>query len=273
MLLGILLIPPALYLIYLSFFSWGGSALTPPLFVGLKNIISMLADERFWLALLRTFYYSASAVFLSVLTGFMFALILQRRVMGVRVFRSLVLLPMVSTPVAVAVTWVIMYNPLSGVFNWLLSLVGLPLQPWLSARATVIPSIVIVDAWMGAPLVTVIVLAAFQALPEEPVEAAHIDGATAWQSFRFVVFPMLKPYLIAAATLRVIDSMKNFDLIYVMTGGGPGRASETLNLYTFLNGFFYFEFGYSAVLAITLFAVIMALSKLLARWRDRQWRY
>jgi multiple sugar transport system permease protein len=139
-LFGILLVPPALYIIHLSFFTWGGSAVTPPRFVGLRNILAMLGDERFWLGLLRTFYYSASAVFLSVLTGFIFALILRRKVMGSRLFRSLVLLPMVSTPVAVAVTWVIMYNPLSGLFNWLLSIVGLPPQPWLSAGATVIPS-------------------------------------------------------------------------------------------------------------------------------------
>lgn len=272
-LLGFLLIPPAIYIIYLSFFSWGGSAVTPPLFVGLNNYVKMIGDDRFWLGLLRTFYYSGTAVFLSVIIGYCFALILNRKILGVKLFRSLVLLPMVSTPVAVAVTWVIMYNPLSGVFNWFLSLVGVAPQPWLSAKASVIPSIVIVDSWMGAPLVTVIMLAAFQALSDEPIEAAHIDGASAWQRFRYIIFPMLKPYLISATTLRVIDSMKNFDLIYVMTGGGPGRASETLNLYTFLNGFFYFEFGYSSVLAITLFLVIMGLSRILATWRERQWQY
>jgi len=267
------LVPPALYVIYLSFVSWGGSAVTPPQFVGFGNIVTMFKDTRFWLDLVRTFYYSSSAVVLSLAIGFLFALLLQRKVLGSRVFQSLLLLPMVSTPVAVAVTWVIMYNPLSGVFNWFLSLVGIVPLPWLSARLSAIPSIVVVDAWQGAPLVMIIVLAAFQAIPDEPIEAATIDGASAWQRFRHIVLPMLKPYLIVAVTLRIVDSMKNFDLIYAMTGGGPGEASETLNLYAFKSGFFYFDFGYSAILSITLFLLIAGLSKVLAKWRDRQWAY
>jgi multiple sugar transport system permease protein len=271
--LGLLILPPAIYTIILSFFSWGGAATIPPKFVGLGNIIRMGTDERLWFSFLRTFYYASAAVFLSLVSGFIIALLMQKRVIGQNVFRSLVMLPMVSTPVAVAVTWVIMYNPVHGVINWFLEVFHRPPLTWLSDKSTALPSIFIVDAWIGTSLVAIILMAAFKAIPKEPVEAAYIDGASSFHILRFITLPMLKPYIVTATTLRVIDSMKNFDLIYVMTGGGPGRATETMNLYTFLNGFFYFEFGYAALLAIVLFLVISILSVFLSKWRIKGWTY
>lgn len=273
LILGILIVPAAVYALYISFFSWSGSAATPPTFIGIGNYVKAVKDERFWLALFRTFYYSGVSVIISIIVGFVFAILLNQKILGKEVFRSIVLLSMVSTPVAVALVWVIMYNPVSGIFNFFLEILGLPKQLWISDPNTVIPSISLVDAWQGIPLVTIILLAALQSLPTEPLEAAYIDGASNFQVLNKIIFPLLRPHFIAAMILRVVDSMKNFDLIYVMTGGGPGRASETLNLYTFLTGFFYFDFGYAAVLTIALFVIILVLSQVLTKRREREWTY
>src|SRR5205823_9125331 len=140
-------------------------------------------------------------------------------------------LPMMATPVAVALVWTMMFHPQLGVLNYLLSLVGIPPQLWVFDPGTVIPSLVLVETWQWTPLVMLIVLGGLAALPTEPYEAAQLDGASEWQLFRYITLPLLAPFLVVAAVIRTIDAIKAFDTIYVISQGGPGTASETINLY------------------------------------------
>jgi len=213
------------------------------------------------------------SVVLSVALGLGIALFLNRDFRFRKAARTLLLLPMLATPAAMAVVWMIMYNPTLGVMNYLLSLIGLPPQLWVNSTASVIPSLVIVEVWKWFPLPMLIILAALQSLPDSVFEAAVVDGASKWQLLRFVTFPMIKPAVITATILRTIDSLKAFDMIYVMTQGGPDIASETLEIYTFKTAFAYFEVGYSSALAIILTTGILIVSWVLSKARERSWSY
>jgi multiple sugar transport system permease protein len=178
---------------------------------------------------------------------------------------------MVATPVAIALVWMMMYNPTLGVMNYLVSLVGLGPYTWVSNAALVIPALAVVDTWEWTPLITLITLAGLATLPIEPYESAVIDGASAAQMFWRITLPLLRPTIIVALLFRAIDCLKTFDIIYVMTQGGPGFASETLNVYTFQVGLFYFHMGYASSLLVILFALVLGVSLLLIKVRRGAW--
>jgi multiple sugar transport system permease protein len=177
-----------------------------------------------------------------------------------------------ATPVAIALVWTMMFHPQLGVLNYLLSLIGLPPQLWIFHPATVIPSLVLVETWQWTPLVMLIVLGGLAAIPAEPYESAQIDGATGWQVFRFITLPLIMPFLFIAAMVRTIDAVKSFDIIFAMTQGGPGTASETINLYLYSVAFIYYDVGYASAMACVFFLLIIALTAGLLYVRQRtQW--
>ena len=163
--------------------------------------------------------------------------------------RGLFIMPMMATPVAIALVWTMMFHPQLGVLNYLLSLVGIPPQLWVFHPATVIPSLVLVETWQWTPLVMLIVLGGLAAIPTEPYESALIDGATFWQMFRYITLPLITPFLFIAAMIRMIDAVKSFDIIFAITQGGPGSASETINLYLYSVAFVYYDVGYGSAIA------------------------
>ena len=177
--------------------------------------------------------------------------------------RGLFILPMMATPVAIALVWTMMFHPQLGVLNYLLSLVGIPPQLWVFHPATVIPSLVLVETWQWTPLVMLIVLGGLAAIPAEPYESALIDGATLWQMFRYITLPLITPFLFIAAMIRMIDAVKSFDIIYAITQGGPGSASETINLYLYSVAFAYYDVGYASAIAVVFFALIVVLAAML----------
>src|SRR5207237_1002240 len=186
--------------------------------------------------------------------------------------RAVFIMPMMATPVAIALVWTMMFHPQLGVLNYLLSLVGLPPQLWVFHPATVIPSLVLVETWQWTPLVMLIVLGGIASLPTEPYESAQIDGASTWQMFRYITLPLIMPFLIIAAMIRAIDAIKSFDIIFAITQGGPGSASETINLYLYSVAFVYYDLGYASAIAVVFFALIVALTALLLVLRRRaQW--
>ena len=172
----------------------------------------------------------------------------------------LLLLPLVATPVAVGIVFNLFYDPTIGLANFVLTSFGLPPGLWVSNARTVIASLVLVDVWQWTPMITLIVLAGLAGLSEEPVEAARIDGASEWQIIRWVTIPMVMPVILTALILRLIDALKTFDIIYAMTGGGPGYSSETLNIMGFKYSFEYFRMGQSAVILVVLFLVVFGCS-------------
>jgi multiple sugar transport system permease protein len=186
--------------------------------------------------------------------------------------RGLFILPMMATPVAIALVWTMMFHPQLGVLNYLLSLVGIPPQLWVFHPATVIPSLVLVETWQWTPLVMLIVLGGLAAIPAEPYESALIDGASIWQVFRYITLPLITPFLFIAAMIRMIDAVKSFDIIYAITQGGPGSASETINLYLYSVAFTYYDVGYASAIAVVFFALIIVLAAMLLYLRQRtQW--
>jgi multiple sugar transport system permease protein len=188
------------------------------------------------------------------------ALILNRAFIGKGVAKLLLLLPLVATPVAIGIVFNLFYDPTIGLANFVLQSLGLPPGLWISSSTSVLPALILVDVWQWTPMITLIVLAGLAGLSEEPVEAARIDGASEWQIIRWVTIPMVMPVILTALILRLIDALKTFDIIFAMTGGGPGYASETLNIMGFKYSFEYFRMGQSAVILVALFVVVFGCS-------------
>ena len=240
-----------------------------PNFVGVANFSEALSDTRFWNGLRNTFYFTLLAVPLQLIFGLFIALLFNREFPGKGIVRTIILLPMVATPVAIALIWALMFNPSLGVFNYFLESLGLPRSLWVADAGLVIPSLVLVDVWEWTPFIALILLAALQGVPLEYYEAARIDGANAWQSFLYITLPGIRAAIVVAVILRTIDALKTFDIIYVITQGGPGTASETLNVFAFKTGFEFFRAGYAATLLIFLLFVVLGVSIVLNLIRSR----
>jgi multiple sugar transport system permease protein len=153
------------------------------------------------------------------------------------------------------------------VLNYLLRSIGLPGSLWVSGEHTVVLSLVMVDVWKWTPMITLIVLAGLKSLPPDPYEAARIDGATTLQIFWYITLPLIRPVLIAALMLRSLDNLKEFDMIYTITQGGPGIASETLYLYSYQVGFGFFKAGYGSALMVVVFMIVLLFNVIMNRMR------
>ncbi len=257
-----MMIFPLGYTLWNSLTGWSLSAGRPPTFIGLDNYVRLFQDERFQGAVVRTFYFTALAVFVEMVLGVAIALFLHRDFRGKRVITSILLLPMMATPVAIAMVWLLMYEPTAGIINFVLKQVGLPRGMWIGANDTVIPSLVLVDVWQWTPMIVLICLAGLTALPRDPFESAIVDGASYWQITRHITLPLLMPTITVAMLLRSIDALKTFDIIYTMTLGGPGFSSETLNILTYQYAFYYLHFGYASSLLVVFFALVLGVSLL-----------
>ena len=258
---------PWAFTVYMSAFDWKiGEAAR---FVGFGNYAGLATNQRFIEAIVHTFYFTFLAVVFPLLLGTGAALVFHRRFRGRGALRAIFTMPMMATPVAVALVWTMMFHPQQGVLNYLLSLVGLPPSLWVYSPTWVIPSLVLVEVWHWTPLVMLIVLGGLAALPTEPYESARIDGASEWQLFRYVTLPLIAPFLIVAAVIRTIDAVKAFDTIYVISQGGPGTASETINLYLYLQAFAFYNVGNASAVVVVFFAIIVALALLLLHARAR----
>ena len=265
--IGAVIVFPWLFTLWMSAFDWKiGSAAH---FVGLENYANLLVNQRFVEAIVHTFYFTALAVVFPLLLGTLAALIFHRRFRGRGVLRAVFTMPMMATPVAVALVWTMMFHPQQGVLNYLLTSVGLPPSLWVYSPTFVIPSLVMVEVWHWTPLVMLIVLGGLAALPTEPYESARLDGATEWQLFRHITLPLIAPFLVVAAVIRTIDAVKAFDTIYVISQGGPGTASETINLYLYLQAFAFYNIGNASAVVVVFFAIILALALLLLHVRQR----
>jgi len=238
-------------------------------FVGLANYERLFSDARFHDSIWRTLYFTALAVVIPVVLGVAAALAFNRKFPLRGLARTIFILPMMATPVAVALVWTMMFHPQLGVLNWMLSQFGIPPSMWVYDADTVIPTLVMVEVWHWTPLVMLLVLGGLASLPVDPYEAAKIDGATSWQAFRYITLPLLAPFIMVAVIIRTIDALKAFDTIYVITQGGPGTASETINIFLYLNAFAYYNMGYASAVVVVFFALIIGLALLLLWSRER----
>jgi len=257
---AVLMIFPVLYTLFLSFTNWNLTSGAPLALRGFSSYSRVFAEPRFLDAVVRTAVFTVLAVAFECLLGVAAAILLNRAFAGKSFVKLLLLLPLVATPVAIGIVFNLFYDPTIGLVNFVLRSLGLPQGLWITSARTVIPSLVIVDVWQWTPMIALIVLAGLAGLPSEPFEAARVDGATDGQILRHLTLPMIMPVILTAAILRSIDALKTFDIIFAMTGGGPGYASETLNIMGFKYSFEYFRMGQSSVILIVLFVIVFGCS-------------
>lgn len=226
------------------------------------NFARLFADGFFRSALLHTFSYAALALTFEFLLGLGLALLLDRPLRGRGAFRALLLVPMMLPPVVVGVVWRLMLNPSFGAINGTLKGVGVETEglTWTASPALAFISVVAVDIWQWTPFMFLVLLAGLQAIPQEPYEAAMIDGASAWQTFIHVTLPLLKPAILIALLLRTMDLLRVFDQIFILTEGGPGFATETVSLYIYRTAFRFFDFGYAAAMSFALLVLTNIIS-------------
>jgi len=265
----VMMIFPVAYTVFLSFTNWNLTSGQPLGLVGLRSYARVLSEPRFLMAIGRTFLFTMLAVGFEAVLGTIVALFLHREFFGKGLMKLLLLLPLVATPVAIGIVWNLFYDPTIGLANYVLTLIGLPKSAWVSDASTVIGALVVVDVWQWTPMVSLIVLAGLAGLSSEPYEAARVDGATERQILWRITLPMVMPTILTAMILRTVDALKTFDIIFAMTGGGPGYASETLNVLGFKYSFEYFKMGQASVILVVLFLFVLGTSVLIMKARDR----
>ncbi len=245
------------YLIKSSLFDW---TLTMPWlgknFVGIDNFRRLLSDHNSLQSVLTAIIFTLSTLTVELGLGLGVGHLLVRETRVMSALRGFILLPLVITPVVVGILWRMMYQGNLGIISYLIGLLGFPKMTILANRRLALPAVIVVSIWENAPFLILVVVAGLKALPTEPFEAAVIDGASGWQMFLRITLPLLKPLLLIALLIRFIDAFKTFDLIYIMTGGGPGIKTETISMHIFRQGFIVFHMGYAATLTIVLFVVV-----------------
>ncbi|MGE5581711.1 MAG: carbohydrate ABC transporter permease [Bacillota bacterium] len=205
---------------------------------------------------------------METILGFILALLLAEEFRGRKFFRTIIMMPLILTPVAFSFGWRMMYHPNIGVINFFLNKFGIASVNWLANPYLAMISLIIIDVWQCTPFMMLIILAGITSLPVEPFEAAKVDGATGIQMFWRVTIPLLKPVFIIAILFRALDAFKTFDIFMTMTGGGPGASTEVLNLYTYLNSFRFLNIGYASALAVLMLLISFALGIILIRIGD-----
>lgn len=238
----------------------------------LQNFTRLASDSFFLSALAHTLIYATVALTLEFLLGLGLALLLNREMRARSLFRATLLVPLMLPPVVVGVVWRLMLNPNFGAINGTLKSFGLNTGPllWTASPKLALASVIAVDVWQWTPFVFLVLLAGLQAIPQEPYEAALIDGSSAWQTFRHITLPLLKPAILIALLLRTMDLLRVFDQIFILTEGGPGFATETISLYIYRAAFRFGNFGYAAAMSFVLLLLTNIISLTYIRLLQRQ---
>jgi multiple sugar transport system permease protein len=258
---------PLVFSLSLSFHDWNIIRARGWSWAGIGNYRTILFQDPYFRSAFKvTLLYLAGTVPLQFGLGLGVALILNRiteKIIGF--LRTALIIPTTMTPVVVGMIWRLMYNPDLGMLNYFLTRLGFSPVNWTGMPETALPSVMMADIWEWTPFMALILLAGLQALPQEPFEAALVDGASSWQTFRYVTLPLLSPAMLVALLIRLMDSFKTFDLIFVLTQGGPGMSTEVLNYYTYRYGFKFFHLGYASALSWLLLVVVTIISIILVR--------
>jgi multiple sugar transport system permease protein len=255
---------PTIYVLVLSFSRYDALAGGKLSWVGLHNYIRAFQSPRFYNGLYVTAWFAIGGILIQLIVGFIMALSLQQ--VGPRLRRvmtTLFLIPFMITPAVVAILWKQIYHPTFGPLNYSLSLLGIEGPAWVSDPFWALPALVVADVWQWTPFMTILLLAGLQSLSREIYEAAYVDGASPWQAFRDHTLPLMKPFIFLAVFLRFIDAFKLFDLIFIVSRGGPGDLTESISFYTYIMGFKYFDLGLAAALSVLQLIIIFIMGKVL----------
>jgi len=266
----VILIYPLGYSFWLSFHEWtlrGFKKGVP--FVGLQNYLDLFSNPDFVNSLRITFTFVIAAIAIELVIGMGLALLLNHDLKGKGFIRSMILLPMMCTNVVIGLTFRLLYNYDLGLINYYLSQLGFARVEWLSNPSVAMPAVIIVDVWNTTSFVALLLLAGLQSLPDEPFEAAMIDGANSWQSFTYLTLPLLRQTILVVLLWRLIDTFRIFDVIYLLTAGGPARATETVSIYVYRYGFQSFNLGFASAAAYIMIFIMLGVAVLLARVMGR----
>jgi multiple sugar transport system permease protein len=247
---------PILYTVYLSFHDWTFFTMRNPPFIGLRHVLHVLGDTGFYRSMLRSAIYVGAGVGLQLVFGFTLALAVNRIRRGHGLLTTLFVFPMMVTPVVVGLIWKFIFDYNFGIFNYTLTLLGMEKLAVLNTSSLALAATILVDTWQWTPFMFIVLLAGLKSLPNEPFEAADIDGASARQKLWHITLPLLKSVIIVSLVMRIAGAIKVFDQIFVLTGGGPGTATETFSILLHRKAFVEFDFGYSAALAIVLTIIV-----------------
>src|SRR6185312_8136010 len=232
----------------------------PWTFAGVDNFLKLLTDQQFHVGLWNTIVFTVSAVASEFLLGLGLALLLDKYIRRLNFLKTILMLPMMLPPIAVAITWKLIYEPQFGVLNEIMFRLGLPLQAWAGDANLAMFSIVVADVWQWTPFVFLLMLAGLASLPSEPYEAAAIDGASAWRQFWDLTLPFLRPVIAIALLLRGMDALRLFDLVFILTGGGPADRTKVLSLYIYQVAYRFADPGYAAAISLFVLFVTVAFS-------------
>jgi multiple sugar transport system permease protein len=255
---------PLLYLIWSSFQTINLAMPFMDGFAGVDNYIQMWGDSRFWHSLKLTAIYTTSSVTLQILIGLGLALLVMQIPAGQWIFRIVAILPIVLAPVVVGLFWrTLMLSPNFGLVDYLIQLLGFEQVNWLGAPTPALISVIVIHTWQWTPFAFLVLLASLASLPLDVYEAARIDRASAFQRFWHITLPLLRPAIVIVVIIRSMISLAAFAAIFAATGGGPGTATEILNLYAFKTSFVELNFGYGSALAVSLLVITMVISGVL----------
>jgi len=266
----ILVLPAALFLILFSiyplifsfrlvFFKWFLNKPNPPSFIGLSNIQNVLLDTRFWNSLRVTLVILLIAVTVETLAGLFLSLLFRDKVYGKRIIISLLMIPIMISPMVIGIIWRFILNPEIGIANYILKMIGLQPLVWLGDIKYALSTIILIDIWQWTPFMFIIFLSGMQGISPNLYEAAEVDGASEWGLIRFITIPMLKPIMYIGILIRSIDSFKMFDLVYILTRGGPVNSTETASLYIYKTGFNFFNMGKASTMSYILLIIMTFL--------------
>lgn len=264
---------PLMYLIGLSFtdLSFTDPARTGA-FVGVENYLKLASDDQFWNSVRITLILMFLAVPIQLVLGLAVALLLNQLQSASRVITSLLMIPMTIAPITTGLAWRFMLNNEFGLLPYLMRAVGiLGPDPLLGTPGTALPTILAIQIWMWTPFMALIMLAGLRSLPVEPMEAALIDGAKPWQVLRDITIPLMKPVMLVAVLLRGIDIFQIFDEVFILTGGGPGDATDVLMIFSFREIFRFWEMGYGAAVALTMALISLAGTLIVYRFVRPNW--
>lgn len=265
--LGITSIYPVVYSIVMSFFDWRwGNTMD---FVGVENYVRLLTSSEFWQVMFQTFYFAVGAVLVEVVLGLGLALVVNRLGFGSGLIRTLLLVPLLVPGIVVSLIFKILMDSTFGIFNYMLRQLSLPTSVWLGAADSAMPSIIVIDTWWQTAFVFIILSAALKGLPQEPFEAAKVDGASGWQTFRFLTLPMLRPALLTVIIFRTIDTLKVFDIVFGTTGGGPNQATEVMQTLAYRTAFDFLQMSRSMTVMVIFAVVILVICMFYIRIGDQ----
>ena len=255
---------PILAALYISFHEW--SVLQPPRWVGFRNYLRIGGDETFLRSIWNTLYFLSVITPVRLVIGLLIALLLYEPLKLRCFFRTVTFMPWITSGVVVASIWLWLYNPEFGVLNYILSRLGMTGLYWYTDPVQAMPSIIIAGLWRSVGWVVIIYLAGLQGLPEEYYEAAQIDGASTWAQFRYITLPLLRPTTLLILITTMIGSFQMFDLVYVMTDGGPINSTTVMAHQIYHNAFTFLKMGYASAEAYVLFVIVLSLSLISFRW-------